>query len=54
MRRMKVMIKEFFQRSNLENEKLKKHIKALDYMLGILIFMAFAGIFLRVYKFKLI
>jgi hypothetical protein len=51
-RKMKIMIKEFLQRDNLEDEKLRKQIKALDYILTILIFMAVAGIFLKVYKFK--
>jgi hypothetical protein len=54
LRKMKVIIKEFFQRSDLEDDKLRKHIKALDYILTILIFMTVAGIFLRVYKFELI
>jgi hypothetical protein len=48
--KMKIMIKEFFNRNEVDDTKLKSHIKALDFILTILLLMAFSGIFLKIYK----
>jgi hypothetical protein len=48
--KLKAQIKEFFQHEEIEDQKLKSHIKALDYILTILLVMAFSGLFLKIYK----
>jgi hypothetical protein len=48
--KIKITIKEFFNRNEIEDQKLKSHIKALDYIITILLIMAFSGLFLKVYK----
>ena len=49
---IKIMLKEFFKGGEIEDKKLRNHIKALDYILSILIIMTLAGIILNVYNFK--
>lgn len=49
--KMKQIIKEFLSRETIEDDKLRKQIKILDYILGVLITMAVAGlIFKKVYS----
>jgi hypothetical protein len=48
--KLKSAIKEFFNKGEIEDKKLKSHIKALDYIITILIVMAVSGIFLKIYK----
>lgn len=47
--KLKQNLKEFFTTKEVEDDKLKKHIKALDYMITILLVGAVAGLFLKVY-----
>ena len=47
---LKMFIDEFFNKRDIEDEKLRTHIKALDFILKILIFISISGIFLKIYK----
>ena len=47
--KIKLVIKEFFSKNEVEDHKLKSQIKALDYIITILLISAVAGIFLKVY-----
>jgi hypothetical protein len=47
--KIKKYLKEFFSRQEVEDSKLKSHIKALDYIISILLISALAGLLLKVY-----
>lgn len=47
--KIKQKLKEFFSKEEIEDHKLKSQIKALDYIITILLVSAVAGLFLKVY-----
>lgn len=47
--KIKMYLKEFFGNKDIEDKKLKSHIKVLDYMITLLLITTVAGLFLKVY-----